>query len=432
MRSPVLIFDGPARGAAASRSMRGPRGLPPSVACRAQTWSAVVSTRALRRSKSCNGRSSVGRSFAIAMRYSSSLLVALAAVQDASRAARELQESISASQAAYQKPDESGTGHGIISPVTAGDFTVQAIVLGRLAAAFPDDRFIAEESSKELLAAGDATRDAVMAAVREHGSQVFGSDISDEEVLAAIDLGTTGVADGWSRTRRTWVLDPIDGTKGFLRGEQFAVALALLDGGRPVLGVLGCPSLGECGSLFYASEGGGAFCGPTHGAASEAFGSANAEAVAAASTPVRVGPEPLGSGLVRTEAVERSHSNHAMAERVASRLGCGGTPSIRMDGQCKYGLISRGEAHIFTRLPRAGYVEWIWDHAAGSIIVQEAGGRVSDLEGRPLDFSRGAKLCESVRGIVASNGIVHEALLDALAKERAQEAKGAGSVPPAA
>mmetsp|Transcript_51874 Transcript_51874/g.103231 ORF Transcript_51874/g.103231 Transcript_51874/m.103231 type:complete len:90 (+) Transcript_51874:183-452(+) len=88
-----------------------------------------------------------------------------------------------------------------------------------------------------------------------------------------------------------------------------------------------------------------------------------------------------------------------------------------MDGQGKYGILAKGEGHLYTRLPRAGYVENIWDHAAGVIIIEEAGGKVSDLRGRPLDFSRGAKLSESVRGIVASNGVVHEALLQALAAE---------------
>ena len=358
----------------------------------------------------------------------SSLLVALAAVRDASQAARSLQR---ATTTAYQKRDATGTGHpGGVSPVTAADFTVQALILRRLSEAFPEDRFIAEESSAELLAAGDATKAAVMRAVREHGAAAFGEDAATEDqVLAAIDLGTTGAADGWSRTCRTWVLDPIDGTKGFLRGDQFAIALALLDGGKPVLGVLGCPALGESGSLFYASRGGGAFWGDTHGAASEAFGSSDAEAIAAASRPLRVGPEPQGNGLIRTEAFEASHSNHDQARRVASRLGCAGTPSIRMDGQCKYGLVSRGDAHIFTRLPRPGYVEWIWDHAAGSIIVEEAGGRVSDTEGRELDFSRGAQLCTSVHGIVATNGIVHDAVLDALAREREAAAGGGDPAP---
>ena len=355
------------------------------------------------------------------MRYAKELLVALSAVREASLAARSLQNKIATTKAAYQKLDTTGGGHGSVSPVTAADFMVQALILSSLAKAFPNDRFIAEESSAELIAAGDATKTAVMAALSEHAP---GSLENEADVLASLDLGATGVVDGWSRTRRTWVLDPIDGTKGFLRGDQFAVALALLDDGQPVIGCLGCPALGEEGSLFYASKGGGAFCGTTHGAASDAFASRDQSAVDAASTRCTVSPEPQGAGIVRTEAFEAGHSNHAVAEGVAQLLGCSGTPPIRMDGQGKYGILSRGEAHVYTRLPRAGYVENIWDHAAGAIIIEEAGGRVTDQDGNPLDFSRGAKLSESVRGIVASNGIVHEALILAL---RASEEKAAAA-----
>ena len=210
------------------------------------------------------------------MRYAKELLVALSAVREASLAARSLQNKIATTKAAYQKLDTTGGGHGSVSPVTAADFMVQALILSSLAKAFPNDRFIAEESSAELIAAGDATKTAVMAALSEHAP---GSLENEADVLASLDLGATGVVDGWSRTRRTWVLDPIDGTKGFLRGDQFAVALALLDDGQPVIGCLGCPALGEEGSLFYASKGGGAFCGTTHGAASGAFASRDQSAV---------------------------------------------------------------------------------------------------------------------------------------------------------
>jgi len=85
------------------------------------------------------------------MRYLKETLVALAAVRDASRASRSLQTTISATKAAYQKVDDTGAGHGSVSPVTAADFMVQALVLGSLANAFPNDRFIAEESGKDLL-----------------------------------------------------------------------------------------------------------------------------------------------------------------------------------------------------------------------------------------------------------------------------------------
>lgn len=214
--------------------------------------------------------------------------------------------------------------------------------------------------------------------------------------------------------------DPIDGTKGFLRGDQFAVALALLDEGRPVVSCLGCPNLGDAGRLFYAMRGAGAYESNVFGdGRSDSLGPATdldpiGDPIASGARRVRVQPEPVGGGLVRCEAFEGKHTDHAHAAAVAEQLGCSGTPPIRMDGQGKYGVVARGEAHVYMRLPPAGYRERIWDHAAGSLLVTEAGGRVSDLSGRPLDFSRGDQLSADVSGIVASNGVVHDALLRAL------------------
>ena len=91
-----------------------------------------------------------------------------------------------------------------------------------------------------------------------------------------------------------------------------------------------------------------------------------------------------------------------------------------MDGQGKYGLLARGEAHVFTRLPKKGYREKIWDVVSGALLLHEAGGRVTDTRGEALDFSRGQYL-EGVTGVVASNGAVHDALLEALQIAEAAE-----------
>ena len=87
-----------------------------------------------------------------------------------------------------------------------------------------------------------------------------------------------------------------------------------------------------------------------------------------------------------------------------------------MDSQAKYGILARGEATLYLRVPSSsepGYKENIWDHAAGSIIAEEAGGKVTDVLGRPLDFSCGIKMVKN-HGIMASNGILHDAILKAL------------------
>jgi 3'(2'), 5'-bisphosphate nucleotidase len=88
----------------------------------------------------------------------------------------------------------------------------------------------------------------------------------------------------------------------------------------------------------------------------------------------------------------------------------------RIDSQAKHGVIARGGAEFYVRLPTPGYVEWIWDHAAGNVVIEEAGGEMTDTDGNPIDFSLGAKLSPRVRGILMSNGgAFHRALVDAFA-----------------
>jgi 3'(2'), 5'-bisphosphate nucleotidase len=85
-----------------------------------------------------------------------------------------------------------------------------------------------------------------------------------------------------------------------------------------------------------------------------------------------------------------------------------------MDSQAKYAAVARGEADIYLRLPtRSDYREKIWDHAAGALIVSEAGGVVSDVSGRPLEFTHGRELAAN-RGVIVTNGRLHHGVIEGL------------------
>ena len=283
------------------------------------------------------------------------------------------------------------------SPVTLADLTVQAVIGHRLADRFAADAFLAEEDSTSLEAPGMA--DKVGALAR---SVLPGMD--DRRIAAALDRGShPGGAEG-----RHWVLDPVDGTKGFLRGQQYAIALALVDEGRVVAGVLGCPNLPAPGArgngdgwIFHAPRDAGAWATPCEG------GAAVAAAVDSIADSARA---------TFCESVEAAHAAHSVQAGIARRLGITSEP-YRIDSQCKYAVLARGEASIYLRLPRdESYREKVWDHAAGAIVIEEAGGRVSDLDGNPLDFSRGRRLATG-RGIIATNGLLHDAVLQACRAE---------------
>ena len=325
------------------------------------------------------------------MAYEQERQVAVEAVLKASALCRTVQARLVVG-AALTKGDK--------SPVTVADFGAQAVVSHLLGAAFPDVPLVGEEDADALRASDNAaTRQKVVDAV-----QATLPDLSEADILAAIDRGTyAGGATG-----RHWTLDPIDGTKGFLRQEQYAVALALIEDGEVVLGVLGCPSLpidaeqpdGPQGCLFVAVKGQGAFLrtldDPTERRVS-----------------VTDITDPAAARFC--ESVESGHSSHDDAAEIASLLGIT-EPPYRIDSQCKYAAVARGDASIYLRLPTLnGYEEKIWDHAGGWRVIVEAGGQVTDIHGRPLDFSLGRTLARN-QGVIVTNGHIHDRVLAAVAQ----------------
>ena len=322
--------------------------------------------------------------------YDTEIQFAREVVAEACTLTRTVQDEVVAKADAHTKGDR--------SPVTLADLTVQAAIGHRLAEHYPEDGFLAEETSGPLRDSPGMGAKVVALAARA----LPGADL--ETVAAAIDRGDhPGGPSG-----RHWVLDPVDGTKGFLRGQQYAIALALVENGEVVVGALGCPNLpapGERGNgagfVFHASRRGGAWMEP---AAGGDLVSTTVDAI------------DNSSRAIVCESVEAAHAAHSVQAGIARRLGIAVDP-YRIDSQCKYAVLARGEASIYLRLPRdESYREKVWDHAAGAIVIEEAGGRVSDLDGNPLDFSEGRRLATG-RGIIATNGILHDQVLLACREE---------------
>ncbi len=187
-----------------------------------------------------------------------------------------------------------------------------------------------------------------------------GGEKSSEAVLAWIDRG------GHEATaERYWTLDPIDGTKGFLRREQYAVALALIEAGEVVVGLLACPNLAD------GAGGAGALLAAERGAGTRSFALWDPSDVRGA--PVRV--KELGSAASARfcESVESGHSDQEESAKIAAALGIS-APPLRMDSQCKYAAVARGDASIYLRLPtRADYREKILGPRGGQ--ADRRGGR---------------------------------------------------------
>ena len=288
------------------------------------------------------------------------------------------------------------------SPVTVADFAAQAVVGYLLEAAFPGALLVGEEASAVLRSPQE--RETLEKITAFLGRIVPG--VSPESVCTLIDRGVDEPGEHY------WTLDPIDGTKGFLRGAQYATALAYVEFGVVQLGALGCPNItpdlrediGGEGSLCIAQRGNGSWIGSLREPAKD--DNFSRLTVSAQSDPVQ-------ARLMRS--FESGHTNTTQIDAFQRELGGDANP-VRIDSQVKYALLASGDGEIYLRLlspDRMDYREKIWDQAAGSIIVEEAGGKVTDLDGKVLDFSQGRTL-KNNRGICATNGALHDKALEAL------------------
>jgi myo-inositol-1(or 4)-monophosphatase len=219
----------------------------------------------------------------------------------------------------------------------------------------------------------------------------LGRAFPDDAVLTE----ETGSRSG--RSGRRWIIDPLDGTTNYAHGVPiFAVSIALEIGGRVALGVVYDPNRDE---LFVAERGAGAWLGERR--------------LTVSATPV-LNESLVATGFpynVRETADNNGREFAAFTQRAQ-------------------GVRRMGSAVIYLSYVAAGRLEGYWelrvgpwDVAAGSLLVEEAGGRISDLTGGPLDLAAPA--------IVASNGRIHEAMLTVLRENRGwRDGEEAGPLPP--
>lgn len=327
------------------------------------------------------------------MQYATERQLAIDAVRRAAALCQAVRHSHQST--AIVKPDR--------SPVTIADYGAQALICQALAAACPEDPIVGEEDAQLLAQPAMADCLAGVTAI----VQTLEPTANQSDILHWISRGKGNPGP------RFWTLDPIDGTKGYVRGDQYAIALALIVEGQVQVGVMACPALpidpsqpeGDArserlcqrGVIFVAVKGQGAEQLPLQPGSGQSL---------------RINP---GGPQRLIESVELDHGTPRDQHQIAAAIGLT-LPPLPMDSLAKYGAIARNEAALYLRLPSGKSLdrsENIWDHAAGVIVLEEAGGQVSDRHGKPLDFGRGSKLEANV-GIVASNGLMHDRVIMAL------------------
>ncbi len=218
---------------------------------------------------------------------------------------------------------------GYDNPVTSADLEADAAIKQMLAPAFPGYGWLSEETS-------------------DNGDRL--------------------------KCRRVWIVDPLDGTKEFIHGvDEFAVAIALVEDGIPVLGVTYNPIKRE---MYWAARGTGCHLGRK-----------------------RVHVSRCHALDEATILASRSELSRGEWEAIKQKTIVKPTGSVAY----KLALVAAGQADAtFTHSPKSE-----WDIASGAALIAEAGGRMTDIEGRELRFNQ---VLVTIGGLIASNGMLHEPL----------------------
>ncbi|HYO71264.1 MAG TPA: inositol monophosphatase family protein [Archangium sp.] len=315
----------------------------------------------------------------------------LQTIIDAVRLACELCRRVQASKTAVSRKSDA-------SPVTIADYGAQALVCRALARSFPEEGVIAEEGAEGFLTVPPGEREQ---AVRLVG-KLLGERVTEELLLRWLNHGR-GV-----RSDRTWVVDPVDGTEGFIHGRGYAVCVGTLVEGQPVDGIIGVPvsPLDEGGTLFF-TDAGRAWAETLEGGAPRELHVSD-----------RVDPPSIRV----VESYVMGRRSREMADRVYASAGFDARRARRYDGMVKYALVAAGAADLLIRGPRdiRKNPHKTWDHVAGTALVRAAGGQVTGLDGRPVDFSQGAEL-RGTLGLIVSNGRVHPRVVEAMIKAAGEE-----------
>ncbi|OCL10412.1 carbohydrate phosphatase [Glonium stellatum] len=325
-----------------------------------------------------------------------------------------------------------------LSPVTIADFGAQALLISAIHHNFPKDKFIGEESA-EALRSDPALLDSVWSLVSStklddtESEGLLSSLASPEEMLDVINRGTESDAS----KGRVWVLDPIDGTATFLRGEQYAVCLALLEDGQEKVGVLGCPNLSFEGPFSQTIPGRRRKVHERQ-VDGDGFGRM-VSAVLGRGVFIRhmsrgsllpkekIEPQDgiADDGINCIDSTICKAMDLEKHRKIAERVGATWPGTEMWSTQLRYVAMAIADCDLMIRVPKSSaWRAQIWDHAGGVLIFKESGGRVTDLDGAELNFTVGRRL-EVNRGLIAARQGMHHVILDAVKEILGSDGKAA-------
>lgn len=353
---------------------------------------------------------------------------------DASPYDRELQTAIGAirqaaklSRAVITAEDKGVIEKDDLSPVTVADFAIQALLTATIHHAFPTDRFVGEESSDDL-----RRNPVLLQRVWELLQRLTQDDEARaycklpahaDELCAMVDWGQ-----GEPNSARTWVFDPIDGTKTFVLGQAYAINVALLDGGKQVMSAVGCPTIASDppslitndtvdatgrGCIVSAVRGHGTYVRPLVAR----DGDESRRVGPHAETTPRDGLKSVTCFKTLDSGIDDVH------ELVMKNLGVSFPGSDLLGWVPRWVTLALGVANVtvwvYKRRDRHGK---IWDHAGAMLLFEEVGGKITDIDGKDIDLFAGRKMIHNC-GFVAAPKHLHHEVLTAVHETLRQQGK---------
>jgi 3'(2'), 5'-bisphosphate nucleotidase len=317
--------------------------------------------------------------------------------------------------------DKDGMDKEDDTPVTIGDLAAQALIISALHAAFPDDAFLGEESAKMLREDGKLAEKVWKLVSSTHlddqeARELLATPKSQEEMMDVIDLGR---GEG-GRKGRIWVMDPIDGTLTFMRGQQYAICLCMMEDGEQKVAVLGCPNM-SLQSLPISentiSKDGGYLVSAIKG-----NGVTLRQISAGGLQPVtRAKPRKVLNDLSKLgniEVLESNSMDHVKNRLVAENLGLSWPGVDIWSQQMKYVAMAVGGHDVMVRIPvKEGHRTALWDHAGGHLLAEEMGIKITDADGIEIDFGTG-RLFYNNFGNIAAPAALHAEILKAAQEVR--------------
>lgn len=346
-------------------------------------------------------------------------------------AAKVVQQAAKLSQSVISAEDKGVVEKDDLSPVTVADFAIQALLTASIHHVFPADKFVGEESADELR--GNAVLlDRVWSLLQRlkeaEAESLCKLPATPEQMCEMIDWCGNGIPGG-PESGRVWIFDPIDGTQTFVKGQAYAINVALLEGGKQLLSIIGCPTIpvdaeipitnvtsdptGR-GSLVFAARGYGAYVRPLVGTAADVQ-IRKIEPHAEKATIADLRSVTCFNTLV--SGVDDAH------QTIVERLG------VEFPGCDLLGWVPRW---VTLALGAANMTVWvykrrdrfakIWDHAGAMLLFEEVGGKITDVDGKDIDLTVGRKLTANY-GFVAAPKNVHAQVLETVREVLREQGK---------